>query len=146
MGDWLDETTELFSTFESPKRFYYWSCLTAVSAILKDNVYFDRFNYKVYPNIYVLLFGPSAIRKGPPIALAKSIVSRVNNTRIINGRWTIEAIVKELGTARSKPDGTVIKDSCAFIVASELSSSLITSTSSLDIMTDLADRIYNDEE
>lgn len=145
-NDWLSSTVETFSEYESPKRFYYWSLLAATSAILKDQVYFDRYLYQLYPNIYVLLFGPSAIKKGPPIALAKSIVSRVNNTRIINGRASVEAIIKELSVAQQGPGKPILKDSCGFIVSSELSSAIIGSSSSLDIITDLADRIFNDED
>ncbi len=142
--DWLDRTVQTFSEYESPKRFYYWSILSAVSAIVKDKVYFDRYLYKLYPNIYVLLYGPSAIKKGPPIGLAKDIVTRVNNTRVINGRATVEAIIKELGTTQTKPNKVIINDSAGFIVSSELSSAIIGNTNSLDILTDLFDRIYND--
>lgn len=142
--DWLSETVQTFDEYESPRRFYYWSILSAVSAILKDKVYFDRYLYKLYPNIYVLLYGPSAIKKGPPIGLAKDIVNRVGNTRVINGRATVEAIIKELGTAQSRPGKPPLNDSCGFINSSELSSALIGNTNSLDILTDLFDRIYNE--
>src|SRR5687768_17281062 len=114
--DWLESTLNTFSEYESPQRFYYWSCLTAVSAILKDSVYFDRYLYKLYPNIFVLLFGPSAIKKAAPINLAKSIVSLVDNTRVLNGRSTTEAIIKALSEIETKKSGRVIKDSCGFIV------------------------------
>tara|TARA_R110000868_G_scaffold26587_4_gene102196 strand:- start:687 stop:1895 length:1209 start_codon:yes stop_codon:yes gene_type:complete len=144
--DWLSKTVETFSEFESPARYYYWSSLAAVSAIVKDRVYFDRYLYKLYPNIYVLLFGPSAIKKGPPISLAKDIVTKVGNTRVINGRASVEGIMKELGTSQSSPGKPPNTDSCGFIVSSELSSSVVGSSSSLDILTDLFDRIYNDGE
>ncbi len=146
MSDWLDDSIAQFSEFEPPLRYYYWSLLASVSAIVKDQVYIDRFSYKLYPNIYVLLFGPSAVKKGPPIGVAKDIVTRVNNTRVINGRASIEAIIKELGTVQSRPDKQILKDSAGFIVSSELSSAIISNTNSLDILTDLFDRIYNDGE
>lgn len=144
--DWLSNTLSLYKEYEAPQRFNYWSLLTAVSAILQDRVYFDRFRYKLYPNIYVILFGPSGIMKGPPISLAKSIVTRVGNTRVINGRSTVEAIMKELSLAVSKPNSPPHKHNNGFISASEMSSSVVSSTSSLDILTDLADRIYNTDE
>jgi hypothetical protein len=146
MSDWLDDSIAQFSEFEPPLRYYYWSLLASVSAIVKDRVYIDRFSYKLYPNIYVLLFGPSAVKKGPPIGLAKDVVTRVDNTRVINGRASIEAIIKELGTVQSRPNKQILKDSAGFIVSSELSSAIISNTNSLDILTDLFDRIYNDGE
>lgn len=137
----LDSTKE----YEAPKRFYYWSALSALSAVLKDRVWFDMAKaYKLYPNIYVLLYGPSGVRKGPPIALAERVVKIVDNTRVINGRSSIEAIIKELGTFQTREKKEPLKDSCGFVVASELSSSIISNPSAMDIMTNLYDRIYNE--
>ena len=139
----LDSTKE----YEAPRRFYYWAALSAISAILKDRVWFDMGKaYKIYPNIYVLLYGPSGVRKGPAVALAERIVIKVDNTRVINGRASIEAIIKDLGTFTTREKREPIKDSCGFVVASELSSSLISNPSAMDIMTNLYDRIYNEGE
>lgn len=145
--DVISEILDNTDTFEAPKRFYYWSMMAAISAILKDKVWFNMGdNYNVYPNIYVLLYGPSGIRKGPAINLAEDLVYRVDNTRVIDGRSSIEAIIKELGQFQNRPGKTPIKDSCGFMVASELSSSIIGNTAAMDIMTNLYDRIYNERD
>ncbi len=139
----LDSTKE----YEAPTRFYYWAALSSISAVLKDSVWFDMAKaYKLYPNIYVLLYGPSGVRKGPAIALAEKLVKGVNNTRVINGRSSIEAILKELGTFGTVEGRGLVKDSCAFLPASELSSSIISNPQAMDIMTNLFDRIYNESE
>lgn len=147
MPDFLSLISSSTNEYESPTRFYYWSALAAVSAIMKDHTWFDMGkNYKLYPNIYVLLYGPSGVRKGPPISLAEKIVNLVGNTRVINGRASIEAIIKELGTIQTREGKPPLKDSCGFVAASELSSSLISNPSAMDIMTHLYDRIYNEGE
>jgi hypothetical protein len=145
--DLINEIQESTKFFEAPRKFYYWATLATISAVLKDTVWFNMGdNYNVYPNIYVLLYGPSGVRKGPAIALAEDLVSRVNNTRVIDGRSSIEAVIKELGTAVTRPGLPLIKDSCGFMVASELSSSIIGNNSAMDIMTNLYDRLYNEKE
>ena len=145
--DLIEEVLKTTNTFEAPTRFYYWSTLSTVSAVLKDRVWFDMAgNYILYPNIYVLLYGPSGVRKGPPIALAEELVTKVNNTRVIDGRASIEAVIKELGTGTTEPGKILVKDSCGFLVASELSSSIIGNNSAMDIMTNLYDRQYNEKE
>jgi hypothetical protein len=145
--DLIEEVLESTKKFETPRRFYYWSTLAAISAVLKDRVWFDMGgNYNCYPNIYVLLYGPSGIRKGPAVALAEDLVSRVDNTRVIDGRSSIEAVIKELGTAITRPGKEMIKDACGFMVASELSSSIIGNNAAMDIMTNLYDRKYNEKE
>lgn len=147
MSNWLDDVVESVKEYESPSRFYYWAALSCISAILKDHVYIDRGGlYKLYPNVYVLLYGPTGIKKGPPIAFAKNIVRGVGNTRVINGRSTVEAIIKELGTTQTRPGAKPFSDSCGFIVSSELSSAIVSNPSAMDVMTDLYDRFYNEGE
>lgn len=132
--------------FESPVRYYYWSMLAATSAIVKDKVWFDMGdNYILHPNIYVMLYGPTGIRKGPPVNLAESLVRKVGNTRVIDGRCSIEALISELRNVQTEPGKPLIKDACAFMVASELSASIIESRHSMDIMTTFYDRQYNEK-
>lgn len=145
--DWLNDVLTCNEEYESPIRFIYWSALAAVSAVLKDSIWVDMAGrYKLYPNIYVMIYGPPAIRKGPPINLAKKIVSIIDNTRVISGRASIQAIVKELGTAYSRPGKPPIIESKAFIVASEFASSLVEDPAAFRLLTDLYDRLYNDGE
>lgn len=138
---------EMTDELESPKSFWMWSSLAAIAAIVKDNVYLNRGGaFKQYPNIYVMLLARSGLRKGPPINLAKRLVTKVNNTRIINGRSSIQAILKEMGTGHTTPGGKISASSDAFILASELSASFVDDKATMDILTDLYDRIYNEGE
>lgn len=136
----MDSTKEM----ESPTSFWYWSALASISAVLKDSVWLSRGGaYKLYPNIYVMLLAGSAMKKGPPIGLAKEIVKLVGNTKVIVGRSSIQGILKELGTITSEPGGKVQKKSAGFIVASEFSSSLVEDPAAFNCLTDLYDRHYN---
>ncbi len=144
---WLQELLLATDELESPKSFWYWSALAAISAIVKDNVYLSRGGaFRQYPNIYVMLLARSGLRKGPPINLAKRLVTKVGGSRIINGRSSIQAILKEMGTAQSSPGGKLTGKCDAFILASELSASFVDDKATMDILTDLYDRIYNDGE
>src|SRR3990167_58763 len=108
---WLDEVLASAEELESPRRYFLWSALTAISAVVKDSVWVNRGGaYNLYPNIYVILYGPSGLRKGLPIALARQMVTEVGNTRVISGRSSIEAIIQELATAHTSP-GRIIADS-----------------------------------
>jgi len=93
-----------------------------------------------------MLHADSGLKKGPPVALAKDLVKRVNNTRIISGRSSIQGILKELGTAYTLPGGKVVNKSVGFIPASEFSSSLVSDPFAMTILTDLYDRQYNEGE
>lgn len=142
---WLTTLVEQHSELESPRNFWIWAGLAIISAVVKDQVYMDRAGaYKLYPNIYVMLHADSGLKKGPPVGLAKDLVKRVNNTRIISGRSSIQGILKELGTAYTLPGGKVVNKSVGFIVASEFSSSIVADPAAMTILTDLYDRQYNE--
>src|SRR5260221_6692989 len=147
MATWLENLLQSTDELESPKSFWYWSALAAIAAIVKDNVYLNRGGaFKQYPNIYVMLLARSGLRKGPPINLAKRLVTKVGGTRIINGRSSIQAILKDMGTATSEPGGKVNGKADAFILSSEMSASFVDDKATMDILTDLFDRLYNEGE
>lgn len=144
---WIDELVRQHSELESPRSFWYWAGLCAISAVVKDKVWIPRTKWwNTYPNIYVMLHARSGIKKGPPVALARKLVSRVNGTRIISGRASIQGVLKELGTAKTQPGGKIKADSTCFYCASEFSSSLVADSAAMVILTDLYDRNYNEGE
>ena len=150
LNELMDSTAEV----ETPRNFWYWSGLATISAVVKDNVWLKRGEeinsdnclYKLYPNIYVMLHADSGLKKGPPVNLAKKLVKRVNNTRIISGRSSIQGMLKELGEGYSLPGGQIMKKSVAFIAASEFSSSIVEDKAAMTILTDLYDRNWNEGE
>jgi len=144
---WMERVLESTKDSESPREYYYWAALSAISAVVANKVYLDRFYYKLWPNIYVILVGRSGLRKGPPIALAKKLVEEVNNTRVFSGRSSIEAIINELSIAKTTPNGgPPIMDARGFLVSSEFASFIIQNDAALTILTDLYDRNYNEKE
>lgn len=144
MNSWLNEIVLQHSEFESPVSFWRWSALASISAVVKDNIWLDKFLYKLYPNIYVMLHADSGLKKGAPIAMAKKLVRACNSTRIISGRSSIQGILKKLSVAESTPGGAILKGSRAFICSSELSSSIVEDKAATVILTDLYDRNYNE--
>lgn len=142
---WLTDLIRQHSELETPTSFWRWAGLVAISAVMKDQVYLDRGGaYKLYPNIYCILHAESGLKKGPAINLARDLVKKVNNTRMITGRSSIQGILRLLGTSESRPGGIIHKKSYGFISASELASSLVTDPAALTILTDLYDRNWNE--
>lgn len=131
---------------ESPKKYYYWSSLVAIAAVVRDKVFLDKFYYKLYPNIYVILVGRSGLRKGPPVNLAKSLVNDIDVTRLYAGRMSIQGVISDLSKARTKANGgPPLTDATAALFASEFASFIISDSSALTILTDLYDGHYNPE-
>jgi hypothetical protein len=139
---WLTELVSQHSEFESPLSFWKWSALAAISAVVKDQVWLPRYLYNLYPNVYVMLHAESGLKKGPPVSMAARLVSTINNTKVIQGRSSIQGILKELGTAQTVPGGKITSQSTAFICSSELTSSIVDDPVAAKILTDLYDRQY----
>lgn len=141
---WIEDLRNATKTVETPRSWIYWGALTAISAITRNKVWLDKQYYKLYPNIYVLLLGSSGLGKGFPVWLSKELVSQVGGTRIISGRSSIEGIIKEISiTSTTQGKTGPITHNCAFINASEFSSSLIRNPDALTILTDLYDGHYH---
>ena len=133
---------------ETPSSWIYWSSVFCISSVAANSYTLRSLKGKVtyYPNIYVMLLGESGLGKGYPVNLAKRFIQETNSTRVIAGRSSIQAIIKEGSTAKSRPDGKPpILDSRMAIINGELSSAMIGDPQALEILTDLFDRNYHDK-
>lgn len=142
---WIKEVMESTNESESPERYFYWAAISTISAVCRRNIYLDKYFYKLYPNIFVLLIGPSGLRKGVPISLAQKLVEKVHCTRVISGRGSIQGIVKDLAKAYTLPDSSIIKDAIGFLVSSEFDSMLVQDDSAFTLLTDLYDTHFKDD-
>ncbi len=143
---WLDLLMSQTQDLESPRRYFYFAGLSVLSAIVKRNCFLDRGGaYKLYPNIYTMLVGPSGIKKGLPVSIAEKLVTNAKVTKVIAGRSSIQAIIENLGHQTMNKDGTIEKDATAFIVSGEFSQSILEDPQALTILTDLYDSQYKDE-
>lgn len=145
--NWVDSLVEECSHVETPKSWLWYSFLSCISAAAGNNYYVTTLKGDVIyrPNLYIMLLGESGLGKGFPVNRAKLLVTKSNSTRVIAGRSSIQAIVKELATTRTKEGQAPIADSRGFIVNGELSTAIIQDPDSLTILTDLYDGHYNPE-
>ncbi len=145
--NWVDEVVTLCEHVETPRSWLWWSLICAISAAAGNNYHLKTLKGAVTykPNLYVILLGESGLGKGFPVNLSKTLVQRADTTRVIAGRSSIQAIVKELSLSRTRPDKEPILDSRGFIVNGELSTAIIQDPDSLTILTDLYDGHYNAE-
>jgi hypothetical protein len=135
---WLDDIVASTTESESPERYWWFAGLSVLSATIKKNVWIDRFFYKLYPNTYVLLVSAkSGLRKGVPIALAKSLLEITNNTKIIAGRNTIQAVLTELSKQYTLESGAVLNEAQGILLSDEFAMFLQENTEALTILTGL---------
>lgn len=69
--------------------------MSAIGALLKRDVWIDQVKFRIYPNMSVLLVGPSGIGKDTAIDGAEEILQEFDKVRIIGG-VTAEAITSTM--------------------------------------------------
>ena len=124
---------------ETPRTWIRFSALMSISAVTSFNVYLDKFYYKLTPNVYALLIGKSGLGKALPVYISKQLVEAVDNTRIIAGRNSIEAVILELSRTKSRENKPMIADSRGYFVSGEFSNFIIQNPQALTIMTEWYD-------
>lgn len=130
---------------ETPREYLPWIPICAISAVIKNNVYVEKQVYRVFPNLYVLVTGVSGMIKSYPPMLAKSLAALTNNTRLISGRFSIQALIKEMSEAVTREGQAIQTDACAAIFSGEFSASIVDDPQAMTILTDLYDTGYNAE-
>jgi hypothetical protein len=144
--NFIEQVVDQHKEFEPPLNFWRWAAIASISAVVKDNVYLNQHMFNMYPNVYVMFHADSGMKKGPPVNLAKKLVQKVGNTKVISGRSSIQGILKEMSLSESKPGQPVNRKATAFICSSELSSSIVEDKVATTILTDLYDRNYNADQ
>ena len=145
--NWIDALVQECEHVETPKSWLWYSFLSCISAAAGNNYFLTTLKgdliYK--PNLYIMLLGESGLGKGFPVNRAANLVLGAGVTRVIKGRSSIQAIVKEGSTTRSVEGKAPINDSRMYIVNGELSTAIIADPDALAILTDLYDGNYNPE-
>jgi hypothetical protein len=101
---------------EVPVSYQIVTALSAIGALLGRGVWVDQVEWRVYPNLSVLLVGPSGIGKDVAIRAAGRLVD-ANNPGLTYGGKTMEALVEQVMKAQQRP-------ACAFILAPEITAFL----------------------
>lgn len=123
--------------------FIFWSGATAISTVLKRNVYVGRGTYKLHPNLFTILVGRPGIGKGTAIKPAVKLMAEAKVANTLSGRITIEYVLERLSVGWPPPmvGGTfkVGNESACMIFSTELSVFLGASPNTLPILCDLWD-------
>lgn len=64
LTDWLDSYIELTKETEPPESFRLWAGISAIASALQRKCFISRGFETFYPNMYIVLLGPPASRKG----------------------------------------------------------------------------------
>ena len=146
LSDWVSTYVAYIApASESPISYNFWSAATAISAVLKRNVWVGRGSYKLYPNLFTILVGRPGIGKGSAI---NPVINLINEAKLVNtlsDRVTIEYVLERMSKGwpsqiRGPQGGWILgQDHTTLIISPEVSVFIGASQNTLPILADLWD-------
>lgn len=120
--DFLSAYLKYSAKTEPPQSYHIWTCLSVIGAALQRKVYL-RWGFKtLYPNIYVVLIGPSGCRKGTAMNIGKDLLQEINGILMASESTTREALIRDMKdgiTTFTDPTDQMLKFHSSVTVFSE---------------------------
>jgi hypothetical protein len=149
--NFIDKLLEVTAIVESPTSYLEWAAYVTLASIMRHNVYYavPSRRTKITPNLYVTLVGDSgSTRKSTPLKICNFLVKLVGNTKLVEGRASIQGVLKELAEVKSvtienhKTKTThraTIKHAAGLLYSEELAAFIVKDPSVTSILTDIYD-------
>lgn len=97
LPDWLDAFMELTENSEPPAMFRKWAGISTIAAALQRKVRVDLgLSLTFYPNLYIVLVGPSATGKGTAMKFASDIIEQVPTIRLSAQATSLQALIRRM--------------------------------------------------
>jgi len=97
LSDWLDSFMELTDNSEPPALFRKWAGISAIAAALQRKVRLELgLSLTFYPNLYIVLVGPSATGKGTAMKFASDIIEQVPTIRLSAQATSLQALIRRM--------------------------------------------------
>lgn len=143
LDNWLLGFRQYVEETESPRNFWSISGIFMLSSVMQRKVWLDYGISKIFPNMYVLIVGPPACRKGPPVTMCRKFLQAVDFP-VFSDSPTKRLLTKALAesaTINSFRENGVLKPmSYACLVSPEFSSLLAVNPKEIiELLTDLWD-------
>ena len=97
LPDWIDGFMALTDNSEPPTMFRKWAGISAIAAALQRKVRVEfGLSLTFYPNLYIVLVGPSATGKGTAMKFASDIIEQVPTIRLSAQATSLQALIRRM--------------------------------------------------
>jgi hypothetical protein len=140
LPDWIDSYMAYVDNTEPAEAFKLWTAIFCIVACLKRKCFLDWGTITFYPNMYVVLVGPSGCRKGTAMGPGFNMLTELN-VRMAAEATTRESLIRELCRTGSETsvseEGNLELHSSLSIFSQELS--VFLGYNNMQLMSDLTD-------
>ena len=97
LPDWIDGFMEMTDNSEPPLLFRKWAAISAIAAALQRKVRVELgLSLTFYPNLYIVLVGPSATGKGTAMKFASDIIEQIPTIRLSAQATSLQALIRRM--------------------------------------------------
>ena len=97
LPDWIDSFMELTDNSEPPYLFRKWAGISTIASALQRKVRLELgLSLTFYPNMYIVLVGPSATGKGTAMKFASDIIEQVPAIRLSAQATSLQALIRRM--------------------------------------------------
>uniref|UniRef100_A0A6M3KWE8 Putative primase n=1 Tax=viral metagenome TaxID=1070528 RepID=A0A6M3KWE8_9ZZZZ len=97
LSDWLSGFMELTENSEPPILFRKWAGISTIASALQRKVRVELgISLTFYPNLYIVLVGPSATGKGTAMKFASDIIEQVPSIRLSAQATSLQALIRRM--------------------------------------------------
>lgn len=98
LTDWIDSYMEYTEETEPAHMFRRWTAVSVVAAALQRKCYLPWGSLTFYPNMYIILVGPSGSRKGTAMSPGAKLLEEIGNIKLAAQSTTRQALIRSLRT------------------------------------------------
>ena len=97
LPDWINGFLDLTEQSEPPRMFRKWAAISTVASALQRKVRLELgISLTFYPNLFVVLVGPSATGKGTVMRYASDIMEQVKSIKISAQATSLQALIRRM--------------------------------------------------
>ena len=97
LPDWIEGFMKLTENSEPPKMFRKWTAIATIASALQRKVRVEwGTSLTFYPNMYIVLVGPSATRKGTAMNFGLDIIKQIPTIRLAANATSLQALIRNL--------------------------------------------------
>lgn len=122
LSDWISGYIKYTERSEPPLAYHTWIAISMIAGALQRKVFLQWGFEKIYPNMYIILVGPSGrARKGLALGIGKTLLADVSGVLMTSENATREALIRAMKGAVGNfmlPNGQ-IQQHCSITCFSE---------------------------
>lgn len=98
-GDWITDFLEYTDNSEPPILYRHWVAVSAIASAMQRKCFLKWGEHLTfYPNMYIVLVGPSGVRKGTAMKFVTNIIPKISGIHLASEATTRQALIRNLTT------------------------------------------------